>query len=148
MTPRQIALVQASWQRVRPAGGEVAARFYARLFERDPSLAPLFRGEMEAQGRKLIAALDFVVEHLAERPGRLPALQQLARRHVYYGVQPAHYDSVGEALGWTLAQGLGEAAGSELLQAWAAAYDEVAAAMKQAAWPAPPLAPEWLEQAG
>jgi len=147
MTPRQIALVRASWGRVRAAGSDVAAQFYARLFECDPSLAPLFRGEMEAQGRKLIAALDFVVEHLDERPGRLPALQQLARRHVYYGVQPAHYDTVGEALAWTLARGLGEDPGGELLQAWDDAYAEVAAAMKQAAWPPSPAAPEWLEQA-
>ena len=38
------------------------------------------------------------------------------------GVQPHHYDSVGTALLWTLAQGLGSAFTPELRDAWAAAY--------------------------
>jgi hemoglobin-like flavoprotein len=53
---------------------------------------------------------------------------------VSYGVQPAHYDSVGVALLWTLEQGLGPAFTAELRTAWASAYQLLADAMKQAAY--------------
>lgn len=146
-SPQQVRLVQASWQRVLPIRERAAELFYARLFERQPALRPLFHGDLARQGEKLMAALDFVVRGLDRGGEMLPAVQQLARRHVGYGVQPAHYDAVGEALTWTLAQGLGEAATDEVLQAWATAYASLAAAMKRAAWPPPPQGPEWQAQA-
>lgn len=151
MTPHQIHLVQSTWQQVQPAAGPVATLFYRRLFDLDPALKPLFRGDMASQGAKLMAALDFVVQGLTELPQRLPVVQALARRHTGYGVQPRHYDTVGEALLWTLGQGLGNAATEEVLAAWALAYRTVATAMKEAAWPATPhaapTATEWAAQA-
>ena len=140
-------LVQASWQRVLPIRTQAAALFYERLFTLDPTLRPLFRGDVEHQGQKLIAALDFVVRGLSRMSETLPAVQQLARRHVGYGVQPAHYDTVGDALSWALAQGLGPAATSEVLQAWATAYRYVADAMIDASWPRSGQAAEWQAQA-
>lgn len=148
MTPIQIALVQSSWRRLRPAAADVAALFYGRLFELDPALKPLFRNDLVAQGRKLTTALEFVVDGLAQIQPRLPVLQELARRHVGYGVQERDYDTVGAALLWTLKSGLGDEASEELLAAWAQAYGLVAGAMKQAAWPATAGAREWAVQAG
>jgi hemoglobin-like flavoprotein len=121
--------------------------FYARLFQLDPSLRTLFRGDLEQQGRKLMAALDFVVSGLDELPQHLAAVQQLARRHVGYGVQPEHYDQVGQALLWTLAQGIGQDTRDDALQAWTLAYTTVAQAMKSAAWPDTGANPEWQAQA-
>jgi hemoglobin-like flavoprotein len=148
VTPRQIELVQSTWQQVLPAAGPVATIFYRRLFELDATLEPLFRGDLQAQGDKLMAALDFVVRGLTDLPQRMPAVQALARRHATYGVQPEHFDTVGRALLWTLERGLGQAATEEVLAAWAAAYGMLATAMKQAAWPATRMAPEWAVQAG
>ena len=39
----------------------------------------------------------------------VPAVQDLGRRHVDYGVTTKHYKPVGEALIWTLEKGLGDA---------------------------------------
>lgn len=146
MTPQQIDLVQHSWRLIEPHPLRVADLFYTRLFELDPSLRPLFRGDLQDQGAKLMAALQLVVGALNQLGHVLPAVQQLARRHVGYGVQAAHYDTVGEALAWTLAKGLGEAATPELLQAWREAYTTLAGAMKAAAWPQRPVAGEWQAQ--
>lgn len=147
MTPRQQQLVQASWARLAPHGAEVAALFYASLFEADPALRALFKGDLRAQGEKLMAALGFVVEGLDDLPARLPAVQALARRHVAYGVQPADYDRVGHALLATLRQGLaGHAELDATLEAWGLAYATVAGAMKAAAWPDGAAAPEWAAQ--
>lgn len=147
MSPREVRLVQVSWQGLQPWQREVAAMFYGRLFEQDPSLRGLFQGDLDAQGRKLMAALDFVVTGLDDLPQRLPAVQQLARRHVGYGVQPEHYDQVGQALLWTLAQGLGQEGREDTLRAWTLAYTTVAQAMKSAAWPDTGASPEWQAQA-
>lgn len=147
LTARQVRLVQISWQQVLPIQAQAAALFYGRLFELDPSLRPMFRNDAVEQGRKLMAALNIVVQGLDRLPELLPLVQQLGRRHVGYGVQPAHYDTVGQALVWTLAQGLGDTATDEVLQAWAQAYGCVADAMQQAAWPPSASGAEWQAQA-
>lgn len=147
MTPTRIALVQASWRRLKPDAAHVAALFYGRLFELDPALRPLFRNDLAAQGMKLTTALEFVVDGLASIQPRLPVLQELARRHVGYGVQERDYDTVGAALLWTLKGGLGDDATDEMLAAWAEAYGLVAGTMKRAAWPDSAGAPEWAAQA-
>jgi hemoglobin-like flavoprotein len=60
--------------------------------------------------------------------------QDLARRHVDYGVQPGHYDSVGAALLWTMEQGLGSKFSDEVKAAWASAYGTLSQVMKDAAY--------------
>lgn len=136
MTPEQIRLVQASWQQVLPISGAAADLFYARLFELAPDVRPLFKRDIRVQGEMLMATLASVVDNLAHLDRLLPTAAELARRHVDYGVQPAHYDRVGQALLWTLEQGLGERLTPPVRQAWALAYDALATAMKAAAWPA------------
>ena len=133
MTPEQITLVQASWTQVRPLQAAAAGLFYGRLFEIAPDTRPLFTRDIHVQGAMLMKTLDSVVAHLGRLDDVLPAAAQLARRHVAYGVQDAHYDSVGTALLWTLEQALGSAFTPALRSAWAAAYTALATAMKAAA---------------
>lgn len=136
MNPTQIALVQASWQRVMPIRAAAADLFYGRLFELAPDTRPLFKRDIHAQGAMLMSTLDTVVRSLHDLDAVLPTAQQLARRHVGYGVQPRHYDSVGMALIWTLEQGLGTALTPAAREAWMLAYATLAEAMKAAAYPA------------
>ena len=133
MTPEEITLMQSTWAQVVPIKEQAAALFYGRLFELDPSLKPLFKGDMKAQGQKLMAMIGTAVGGLTQPETILPAVQELGRRHVGYGVQPQHYDTVGAALLWTLEQGLGPAFTPETRQAWAKTYDLVAGVMKEAA---------------
>lgn len=142
MTPDQITQVQASWTQLQPLQATMAGLFYGRLFEIAPETRPLFTREIHAQGALLMKMLDAVVRQLDRLELLLPVAAQLAQRHVAYGVRPAHYDSVGTALLWTLEQALGRAAFSPALrQAWAAAYGALAGAMKAAAYPASAPAP-------
>ena len=133
MTPENIALVKTSWQQVLPIQKAAAELFYGRLFELDPSLRPLFRGDMAEQGRKLMAMINTVVVSLDNLAPVLGAVEDMGRRHVAYGVTAAHYDTVGSALIWTLGTGLGEQFTPAVQAAWAEAYDTLASAMKQAA---------------
>ena len=133
MTPEQISLIRASWQLVLPISDDAAALFYGRLFEVDPSLRPMFRGDMTEQGRKLMQMITTVVRSL-DRPDRvIGAVEALGARHAGYGVRDEHYDTVGAALLWTLEQGLGDAWSAPLADAWAEAYGTLAGVMQAAA---------------
>ena len=133
MTPQQVVLVQTSWQKVVPIKDKAAELFYGKLFELDPALKPMFRGDMAEQGRKLTAMLNTVVVKLDNLGEIVPAVQDLGKRHVAYGVDDAHYDTVGAALLWTLGAGLGDAFTPEVKEAWTKAYVTLAGAMKEAA---------------
>jgi hemoglobin-like flavoprotein len=88
---------------------------------------------MTEQGKKLMAMIATAVKGLNNPDKLVPAVQQLGRNHVGYGVVDAHYDTVGAALLWTLEQGLGEAFTPEVKDAWAAVYTLLATVMKAAA---------------
>ncbi|WP_085314534.1 globin domain-containing protein [Derxia lacustris] len=141
MTSEQIALVQASWQRVLPLHDVVAGIFYAKLFEIDPSLRALFKGDIGMQGRKLVAMLATVIDKLDKLDTVMRDIQSLGRLHVHYGVKDEHYETVGLALLATLQTGLGdEHFPAETRAAWATAYTALADAMKAAAAAARPAA--------
>ena len=133
MTPQQIELVKSSWAKVLPISEQAAELFYGRLFELDPALKSLFKGDMKEQGRKLMAILNTAVNSLDKLGEIVPAVQDMGRRHVEYGVKDEHYDTVGEALIWTLGQGLGEAFTEDVKSAWLDTYTIVATTMKDAA---------------
>lgn len=105
---RQVALVRESWASIEPIAAQAAQLFYARLFELDPALRALFRGDLHLQGGRLMAALS-----------------------AGYGVRPHHYATVGSALLWTLERGLGDAFDARLEDAWRTAYAALAAAMQE-----------------
>lgn len=133
MTPKQIELVKSSWAKVAPITEQAAELFYGKLFELNPEVKNLFKSDMKEQGRKLMAMLNTAVNSLDKVEIIVPVLQDMGRRHVAYGVKDRDYDTVGEALLWTLEQGLGEAFTDEVKGAWVDTYTLVATTMKTAA---------------
>ncbi len=133
MTPEQIVLVQESFKKVVPIKDLAADMFYNRLFTLDPSLRPLFKGDMKEQGRKLMAMIATAVGGLTQLESIVPAVEALGQRHGEYGVQPSHYGTVGEALMWALEQGLGEAFTDDVREAWVATYGILSSTMIAAA---------------
>lgn len=122
LSAEQVALIQTSFTQVVIDSDAVARLFYARLFSLDPSLKPMFKGDMREQGRKLMQMLAVAVSMLDKLDKLVPAVQALGKRHVGYGVKKEHYDTVGAALIWTLEQGLGPAFTPEVREAWVALY--------------------------
>jgi hemoglobin-like flavoprotein len=133
MTPEQVQLVKSSWAQVLPISDKAAELFYGKLFEMDPSLKPLFSGDMVEQGKKLMKMINTAVNGLDRLGEIVPAVQQLGVRHVSYGVKDEHYGTVGAALLWTLEAGLGDAFTEETKDAWATVYGILADTMKAAA---------------
>ena len=131
MNSRQIELVQESFSKVQPIAVEAARLFYKRLFELDPSLRPMFRGDIEEQGRKLMQIMGVAVGSLRQWDKIRPAVEAMGQRHAGYGVRDEHYGTVAAALLWTLEQGLGkENFTDEVQDAWVAMYVMVSEAMQ------------------
>ncbi|WP_437756770.1 globin family protein [Sorangium sp. So ce1389] len=130
---RTIELVQWSWAKVMPISDAAAALFYERLFTLDPSVRPLFKNDMAEQKKKLMQTLAVAVDGLNNLPKLVPVLQSLGVRHQGYMVAEHHYDVVGEALLWTLREGLGDAFSSDVETAWKEVYGVIADVMKKAA---------------
>ena len=91
MDSRQVALVQQSFETAAGLREKVAELFYAELFAIDPSLRAMFKGNMREQHKKLLATLALVVRSLHAPEKILPAVKNLAIKHVDYGVEPEHY---------------------------------------------------------
>ena len=133
MTPEQIASVRASYDKIAPIRATAGALFYRRLFELDPELRPLFRGNLQLQAVKLMSMIELIVDNLGQFERLLPQVQALGRAHVGYGARDAHYDTVETALLWTLRTGLEEQFTPADEVAWGAAYGLIAETMKAAA---------------
>jgi hemoglobin-like flavoprotein len=133
LTLTQKTLVQESFASIAPIADDAAVLFYRRLFEIDPSLKGMFRGDMAEQRKKLMQMLTAAVKGLDRLDQLVPVVQDLGRRHATYGVSDAHYDTVGDALLWTLEKGVGTRFIPHTREAWATVYGLLATTMKEAA---------------
>ncbi len=137
--------VVKSFRLVVPIAETAADLFYRRLFELKPEYRTLFPKDMATQKRKLITMLQFIVKSLdwgADRWDEDVDPEQdlcfvvlaMGRRHEQlYKIPESSYGPVGEALLWTLEQGLGQAFTPDVAEAWAKLYGTLAATMKMGA---------------
>jgi len=128
----QQELVRTTFARLAVMPEVAAALFYERLFAANPRFRPLFKNDMRIQGVKLMTMLAMVVYNLPQPGQVLPAIRDLAVRHVEYGVELADYDALREALLWALEQALGNDFTPAIQEAWTICYDELAGEMKAA----------------
>jgi hemoglobin-like flavoprotein len=133
MNPTQIALINRSFEQLASTAEELAAAFYTRLFELDPTLRPLFQHDIVLQGRKFMTMLAVVVRGLDVLDQLLTDVENLGRRHVAYGVRDAHYAIVEAALLWAIQDRLGDEWTPAVGEAWGAAYRMLADTMQRAA---------------
>jgi len=133
MMLEHIVVAQQSFEKVLPVSERVAKLLYLRLFQLDPSLRPLFKGDMQAQGRKLMDMIQTVIYGLDQFDRIIPLAQDLGRHHSGLGVKDKDYDTVAAALLWTLERELGPDFTPEVKRAWIEVYSLLADTMKAAA---------------
>jgi hemoglobin-like flavoprotein len=108
VTPSQIDYIRESFALVRPISDQAGTIFYDKLFELDPTLRGMFKTDIKEQSKKLMHMLATVVSSLDKPDVLVPAVKRLGERHVDYQVRDSHYDTVGEALLWTLGTASGK----------------------------------------
>jgi hemoglobin-like flavoprotein len=133
MTREEMTLVRESFESLRPIPRGVGRSFYERLFDLDPSLRALFKGDLDAQGAMFVSALGLAVggledAHSGERP-----LRDLGQRHAAYGVTEANFATFREALVKTLRDQIGAGFTEAHAAAWRAAFDRIGVVMRDAA---------------
>jgi nitric oxide dioxygenase len=133
MTPTEIADVQRSFALVAPIADQAGMLFYERLFTIDPTLRPMFAADLTEQSKKLMHVLAVAANGLGRPDTLVPIVEALGTRHLAYGVKDEHYETVGQALIWTLEQGLGDSFTPDVKSAWLSAYGLLSGVMKSAA---------------
>lgn len=108
--------------------------FYAHLFEIAPETRDMFLVDVASQATKLMSTLGLVVSQLQNWRDPEPIVEDLAMRHLAYGVQEDHYDAVRQALHAMLADVLDVAYTNEVRRAWDAAYRALAETMVATAY--------------
>jgi hemoglobin-like flavoprotein len=133
MDAKQIELVQRTFEkRVRPIAQEAGEIMYRRLFEIEPSLQPLFKGDIKRQGEMLMAAVGLAIQSLDQPDKVAEAVTDLGKRHVSYGVESNYFNIFGAALMWSLEQVMGPDFTPEVKEAWAETYAILSKSMRAA----------------
>ncbi|MDQ6432512.1 globin domain-containing protein [Mesorhizobium sp. LHD-90] len=130
------ALIGASFRALAVDAPGAAACFYRHLFRLLPEAENLFVADMRRQGVKLAQTLQVIVDQVGNWGLLRVTVEDLAIRHLAYGVRPEHYDAVGEALIAMLRERLGAFCTEETVFAWRKAYTGIQAVMLEFAYPA------------
>ena len=125
LTDEQITLIRDSYARVLPEAERVSDLFYKDLFERAPSLQPLFKNAMSEQGMRFMTALKAVVAHLDDPVGLEAEATRLGESHAPFKIRPESYREMEESLVDTLAHALGDKFTNPVELAWREAFGHI-----------------------
>lgn len=129
LTQEQIALVKATVPVLREHGVALTSHFYKRMLSHNPELMQVFNQghqRVGAQQQALAGAVLAYAENIENLGVLLNAVKHIANKHVSVGIRAEHYPIVGKHLLASIREVLGEAATPELIDAWAAAYGQLA----------------------
>jgi len=127
--PSTIATVKATAPVLAVHGYAIIERFYERLFQAHPELKNLFNMRHQERGEQQRALAGAVLAY-ATNADNLSALTsavgRITHKHASLNVQPEQYGVVGQHLLAAIKEVLGEAATTDIIDAWAEAYQELA----------------------
>lgn len=126
---KTIEIIKSTVPVLEAQGEAITKRFYTLLFENHPELLNIFNHANQKQGRQQAALANAVYQaaaHIDQLETILPVVKQIAHKHRSLGVQPEHYPIVGENLLQAIQDVVGLEEDSEIIQAWAKAYGEIA----------------------
>lgn len=135
MKSTEIALMQKNWRKIVRQQADFGARFYQRLFLLAPETRAMFHDDIARQANMLVQALDLLIMSLDKPEAWQPLAGAFAVRHATYGVRPAHYGLVGQALLLTLEEALQADYTPDEKQAWSEAYTALSGYMIGVAYP-------------
>lgn len=132
ITDRQLEIVKATVPVLQQHGEAITRTFYRNLFSSHPELKDIFNMANQAKGdqpRALAAAVLAYAANIDQLQNLGPAVTKIAHKHCSLDIAPEHYPIVGENLLKAIGQTLGEAATPEIVDAWTAAYGQLAEIM-------------------
>lgn len=132
MTTDQKLLISATVPVLKENGVLLTKYFYDRMFTHHPELKNLFNMGNQKSGKQqtaLALAVLAYAENIANPMVLLPVVDRIGHKHVSLDIRPEHYVIVGKHLIASIQEVLGEAATPAIVDAWTAAYQQLAALM-------------------
>jgi nitric oxide dioxygenase len=127
-------IVKKTVPALREHGQTITKTFYRDLLTAHPELNHVFNPANQRDGgqaNSLAAAVLTYAEHI-DQPEQLGGmLQRITNKHSSLAVKPEHYPIVGKHLLGAIQNVLGAAATPEIVEAWGAAYNQLAGIMIQ-----------------
>ena len=130
LTSSQRDIIKATVPILETGGETLTTHFYKTMLAEYPEVRPLFNQAHQASGAQPRALANGVLMY-ARNIDRLEALgplaAQIVNKHVALQIQPEHYPIVGACLLRAIREVLGaEVATDEVIDAWGAAYQQLA----------------------
>jgi nitric oxide dioxygenase len=135
MLPTQQALLHASLPLFREQGETIVGLFYEDIFLSHPHLKRRFSMQDQVSGlqaERFTRAVVAYVESLGPEATQPLWVLTVSRTHLRHNVGRQHFDIFRVHFLRAIQRVLGETATPELVDAWAAAYDEMSAMMMAA----------------
>ena len=132
LTLNQKQLIKATVPVLKEHGPLLTTHFYGRVFAHHPELKNVFNQANQQDGRQPMALASAVLayaQHIDDPSVLGAALTRINHKHTSLDIRPEHYPVVGHHLLASIGEVLGEAATPELLDAWGAAYGQLASLM-------------------
>lgn len=129
ITDAQRNIVRATVPVLKEYGETITSEFYRQLFIGHPELLNVFNQANQRKGGQsasLAASILMYAAHIDHIDKLGDMADYIANKHGSLEVQPEHYPIVGDYLLRAIRSVLGEAATDEVLDAWAAAYGDLA----------------------
>jgi nitric oxide dioxygenase len=125
----QLQLIKSTLGVLESAGPKLTAHFYQRLFHHHPELQHIFNMSNQKSGRQQVALFEAIAayaKNIENVAVLVNAVERIAQKHTSMNIQAAHYAVVGMHLLATLEELAPEVFNTEVLAAWAAAYQILA----------------------
>jgi len=129
LSDHQRALVSATVPALRAHGEEITRVFYRNMLAAHPELFDYFNPANQRDGGQaasLAASVLAYASHIANPAPLMSMIERIASKHVSLDIKPAHYPIVGHYLLGAIKDVLRDAATSEIIEAWSAAYAQLA----------------------
>lgn len=132
LTPQQATVIKSTVPVLADHGDAITTRFYANMLRAHPDLNKVFNTSNQLNGhqpRALAGALYAYAANIDDLGVLGPAVELICHKHASLYIRPEQYDIVGEYLLMAMQEVLGAALTPEILEAWTAAYWQLAELM-------------------
>ncbi|WP_216641624.1 globin domain-containing protein [Pedobacter ginsengisoli] len=129
MTSEQKQWISATVPVLKENGILLTKYFYNRMFTHNPELKNLFNMGNQQSGKQqtaLAMAVLAYAENIANPGVLMPVVDRIGHKHVSLDIRPEQYQIVGRHLIASIQEVLGDAATPEIVDAWTAAYQQLA----------------------
>lgn len=132
LSDKQKEIILSTVPLLRTGGVALTTHFYSRMFTHHPELKNLFNMGNQQSGKQqtaLAMAVLAYAENISNPAVLMPAVDLIGHKHVSLNIQPEQYDIVGTHLLASIKEVLQDLATDEVLDAWKAAYGQLAGLM-------------------